>query len=66
MSIKIEEMPTCPKCRFKQTIGKVKSYDLDKRNYISAYYCSNCLTEFDKGGKILRPLWTTDIRTKTI
>lgn len=50
-------MPFCPKCKCSIFVGKVKSCDLVKNKVLNAYFCSNCLTEFDKNNNILRPLW---------
>lgn len=49
--------PRCPKCKNRQFIGRVKSFDYELSKGITAYFCSNCLVEFDKSNNILPPYW---------
>ncbi len=61
--IKIEDMPRCPYCRNKNTVGRVRSV-MEKRYKTSiglipcqAYYCSKCLLEWRDDGAIQEPLF---------
>lgn len=54
-------LPCCPRCKSEQTIGRVSSYNFKTANGITAYYCSNCLTEFDINNEILNPVWLSGI-----
>lgn len=54
-------LPRCPKCKSEQTIGRVISYNFRTCNGIIAYYCSNCLTEFNINNEILKPVWISGI-----
>lgn len=51
---KSKKLPKCPKCNCKGTVGRVMSLR-DRGNPSSvckAYFCSNCLTEFDGEGNL--------------
>ncbi len=46
--LSINNLPICPKCKSKTTVGLVVSYDNIKWARAGrCYFCSNCLTEFD-------------------
>ena len=47
--VKIIEMPRCPKCGSKNTVGMVDCCSIDKTtNTKKGFFCSKCLIEFDK------------------
>lgn len=50
-------IPSCPRCRERQTIGVVNTCIAPKNRVITAFFCSNCLTEFDKSKNIIERLY---------
>lgn len=53
--IKRKERVVCPVCHSTSTVGEITSINLKNRsNWITCYFCSNCLSEFDdKGVRVL-------------
>lgn len=58
-----KELPRCPQCGSKNTVGQVDTLKekISKRGYAyhncsKAYFCSNCLTEWDDE-VVKRPLY---------
>lgn len=61
--IKLEDLPRCPECRRKKTVGIVNSV-IEKRyktnrtfNCCKAYYCSECLVEWGEDGSVREPMY---------
>lgn len=61
--LKLEDMPRCPECWRKKSVGKVRSV-VEKRyktgisfNCCEAYYCSECLIEWGEDGNIREPIY---------
>lgn len=52
--------PKCPGCNTRHRVGRVATYDYKRNGNMSAYYCSNCFTEFKQNGEILEPLWLNE------
>lgn len=47
-ALSIKNMPRCPQCNSKATVGLVISYDNIRWGRAGkCYFCSNCLIEFD-------------------
>lgn len=59
-------LPRCPRCRSKNTVGRVMSFDYENNGSMVAYFCSGCLTEFDKYRNILAPIWSTRENKKNV
>lgn len=49
-------LPICPVCESKTTVGKVLTIS-DRGLAKTAYFCSNCLTEWSPKGIIARPMY---------
>lgn len=57
---KPKRLPRCPSCNSKNTVGRVRSADINKRGSFvvcNCYFCSNCLTEWSDDGIVKKSLY---------